>query len=69
VSPVPLTPGDGTDQVKDTIYGETPEDGKCPDRGTDNFGAPSRRRLLNPLNEQRIDGKWTRILEKLKAPR
>jgi hypothetical protein len=63
-----LKPGDGTDQVLETIYGETPQDGQCPNRGMDNFGAPTRARPLNPLNEQRIYGKWTRILEKLKAP-
>ena len=66
---VPLTPGDGTDQVLETTYGETPEDGQCPNRGMDNFGAPARPRPLNPLNQQRPDEKWTRIIEKLKAPR
>jgi len=64
-----LTPGDGTDQVLETMYVETPKDGQCPNCGIDNFGAPTRPRSLNPSNEQRIGGKWTRILEELKAPR
>jgi len=65
VPSVHLTPGDGTDQVLETMHGETPEDNVQ----MNNFGAPTRPRPLNPLNEQRIDAKWDRILEKLKAPR
>jgi hypothetical protein len=51
------------------MFVETPEDGQCPSRGMDNVGAAASPRSLNPLNEQRIDGKWTRILGKLKAQR
>jgi hypothetical protein len=69
VPSVPLTPGDGTDPVLETMFGETPEDGQCPNRRMNKFGAPTRPRPLNPLNAYRIDRKWTRILEKVKAPR